>query len=149
MSGASLSRFSELWIPILGSYQFHPEKGRMLTETQSYVAWNVWCNKMCFINFLWYMHVMYAHVSWWDVLLRKINPWLLGDNKIFDCCRGKWILDHCWRFKIFDNLCEVKLYCWGDQEFGLYANLLGISKMRNSVLLRISGANWIVSAGDW
>ena len=26
---------------------------------------------------LWYMSVMYAHVSWFAVLLRKINPWLL------------------------------------------------------------------------
>ena len=30
-------------------------------------------------------------------------------------------------FKLFDNLCGEKLYCWGNQEFGLYANLLGIS----------------------
>ena len=26
----------------------------------------------------------------------------------------------------FDKLCGEKLYCWGNQEFGLYANLLGI-----------------------
>ena len=29
-------------------------------------------------------------------------------------------------FKLFDNLCGEKLYCWENQKFGLYANLLGI-----------------------
>ena len=41
---------------------------------------------------------------------------IAGDNKIFD---------RCWRFEIFVNLYGEKLYRWGDQEFGLYANLLG------------------------
>ena len=30
-----------------------------------------------FYQCLWYVDVMYAHVSWFAVLLRKINPWLL------------------------------------------------------------------------
>ena len=49
----------------------------MLAEAQSYIAWNVWCNIYLFCQCLWHMDVMYAHVSWFIVLLRKINPWLL------------------------------------------------------------------------
>ena len=63
-----------------------------------------------FYQCLWYMNVMYAHVSWLAVLLRKINPWWLeiikslnavGENKSLTAAGDSksWLLrmrNPCW-----------------------------------------------------
>ena len=59
---------------------------------------------------------------------------ITGDNEIFNCCRGRWILDRCWGFqKIFDYWRREIPADW------LRIKDLWLLRMRNPG----------VTAGDW
>ena len=79
------------------------------------MQWNV------FHPCLWYMNVMDA-CKLINRLDEEDKSLITGDNEIFDCCRGRWILDRCWGFqKIFDYWrWEILADCLGIKDLWLF-----------------------------
>ena len=93
---------------------------------------------------LWYMNVMNAHVSWWAVFLRIDESWMAGDKSILTAAGGSKSLTAAGWCKNF-WLLRMRHPYWlllGNQELGLYANLLGIPVLRRSSLGEYLNTLW-------